>query len=323
MEIFFILSGFFLMKKMEGSRYSISPFQYVWHRLKTYYPHCLFSFLVLFVYINVVERGESVFRMVGHLCHQGPELLLLHGTILSDENTWLCNSVTWYLSVLLLVGYGLVALLRRNKSAIITAAPLIILEIYAYMSYHLQTVNNWRTHVLGVLNYGILRGIAGMLLGMLVWSLCVYARRSWGDLLGRRAKLCFGTGAALFLSIPILSFRWFHKASFLYIGLGAIAVFLCAVGEEWITFPAPVERLMAGCQAVTYAVYLNHFLVMRICLRLFGSEYTWRLIPAYLTGLVLYSAATTWAVSRVARWWGKFCGVCVGNKEELSTKIGR
>ena len=76
--------------------------------------------------------------------------------------------MTWYLSVLLLIGYVLWAVLEKHQSALLRAAPVAVFRIYAYMAYALGTTNNWRTHVFEIFNYAAFRGIAGILLGIVV-----------------------------------------------------------------------------------------------------------------------------------------------------------
>lgn len=168
-EFFFILSGFMLMEQATGPRGEMTPGQFLVARIKKYYPHYIFSFAIIFLAKNVVYNRVTFPQLPSLLTGQATEIFMLHGTILTDENTELYNNITWYLSILLAVGYCLWALLKRHKEALLMAAPVVILWIYAYIAYTVNTINIWRPHVFSVFNYGILRGTAGMLLGVLVW----------------------------------------------------------------------------------------------------------------------------------------------------------
>lgn len=287
------------MRTVETSQTGIDLLGFIRKRLKKYYPHYLFSFVILFLYVNFVEWGASKAEALKNFFAQSIEIFMLHGTILTDETTWLYNSASWYLSVLLLVSYVLIAMLNRRKSDVILWAPVILLEIYTYMAYTLGTINNWRTHVLGILNYGILRGIAGMLIGVLIWHLSTkVSRYSEGkDIQG--ANFCLIAGAFFAVSIPILSFRWFHRASFLYVGIGALAVFLFVVGESKVSFSNSIVRTAEFCSRITYAIYLNHYFIMRILMHTLKFEYRWEIIPIYLGSLIIYSTATTWLVQKL------------------------
>jgi len=171
-EFFFILSGFFLMMQSEQAlERRPSALKYSWDKAKKLYPHYIVSFLALFLYLNVAVEHNSPSKTLERLFRQASEVFMLYGTILSDEKTRIYNSMTWYLSVLLIVGYILWALLKEHKAAVLTAAPVVIFWIYAYMAYTRGNTNNWRTHIcFGVLDYAALRGIAGMLLGCLAYE---------------------------------------------------------------------------------------------------------------------------------------------------------
>lgn len=171
-EFFFIVSGFFLMKQHAEQIRRVTPMRFTWLRVKKYYPHYIFSFLMLFLVSNVnnvIFHGRNILDLMSRLINQLPEIFIMHGTIISDEQTILYNSATWYLSTLLIMEYILWAVLNEHESEFLTAAPVIILWMYSYMLYTLGTTNNWRTHVFGVFNYATLRAAAGMLLGALVY----------------------------------------------------------------------------------------------------------------------------------------------------------
>lgn len=178
-EFFFILSGFMLMEQAAGPRGEMTPGQFLLARVKKYYPHYIFSFMVIFLARTIIVDRVAFTQLPSLLAGQAAEIFMLHGTILSDEHTLFYNHVTWYLSILLAVGYVLWALLKRHKEALITAAPIVSFWIYAYMAYTLKTTNNWSTHVFSVCNYALLRGVAGMLLGVLTWH--------WHSLLNEQA----------------------------------------------------------------------------------------------------------------------------------------
>lgn len=169
-EFFFILSGFFLMRQHGMQAAEMTPAQYTWRKIKKYFPHYIFSFLVMFLYRNIVEWENDLSTILRNLLHQLSEVFMMYGTILSDEKTYIYNSMTWYLSVLLIVSYVLWALLKRSKSLVMTAAPVIVFWIYAYMCYTLGTTNNWRTHIFEIFNYAALRAAAGMLLGIILFQ---------------------------------------------------------------------------------------------------------------------------------------------------------
>ena len=183
-EFFFIVSGFLLISKHSMLNEQISPAEYTWGKVKKYYPHYIFSYLILFFGLNLISGGITFKKLINSFFNHFSQLFMLHGTILSDESTHIHNGPTWYLSPLLLVGYVLWALLNRNKKTALQAAPIVSFWIYAYMSYTIGTTNIWRPHVFGVFNYAILRGAAGMSLGIIVYQLKEHlsAKKLWGGI---------------------------------------------------------------------------------------------------------------------------------------------
>lgn len=170
-EFFFIVSGFLLMNKHMMLVEQISPTEFVWNRAKKYYPHYIFMYFILFFGFNFISYGIDLRKLITDFFSGIPQVFMLHGTILSDEYTHIHNGPTWYLSPLLLVGYVMWTLLNKNRKFVLQAAPIVSFWIYAYMSYTLGTTSNWRTHVFEIFNYAILRGTAGMSLGVVVFQL--------------------------------------------------------------------------------------------------------------------------------------------------------
>ena len=127
------------------------------------------------MYKNIVVKHYNYEQWVGTIKAFFIEILMMHGTIISDEKTGIYNSCTWYISVLLITEYCLWCLLsylsKRHDIAkvIIQMMPILSLGIYTYMYYNLGTTNNWRTHVFSVTNYGMLRSLAGMFLGIYIY----------------------------------------------------------------------------------------------------------------------------------------------------------
>lgn len=295
-EFFFIVSGFFLALQEEHLGGKRSPLQYTWIRIKKLYPHYFFSFFLLFLFRNLLSHSSPII-FVKKLLKSVSEIFILYGTILSDEKTFIYNSQTWYLSVMLLVGYLLWAFMKVNKPLVLVAAPVFVFWIYAYMAYTLGTTNNWRTHVFETLNYATLRAFAGMLLGILVYQ----ASRYLSSLLSRMkdgvARFCFMCGGTIIVIAFIASYRWFHRASFLYIACFAIGLTFIAAGE---TRGAGLKRMVLPLwiNGISYAIYLNHYLVILVIKNLFSPAYHAGILIPYLMILIAYSAGTNFLMRK-------------------------
>lgn len=302
-EFFFLVSGFFLMEQHDRSPRSRTPLQYTWSRAKKFYPHYIFSFLMLFLWRYSFQNHYGLAELGRKLTQSATEISMLYGTILSDEKTVILNSSTWYISILLIVGYVLWALLDRHEHALLTAAPVASFWIYAYMAYTLGTTNNWRTHVFGVLNYAALRAVAGMLLG----AVCYRAHqgyRAWVEARRspeRTAWLSILAGAAVMLLVAAASYRWYRAACFFYIACFALSTVLLTGGESALAKADgkagtdPASPLGGG---VLLAVYLNHYLVIKVLVWA-RPVYHPGIIPVYLVLLTLYSIITSAAIHAV------------------------
>ena len=241
-EFFFIVSGFFLAQKIDIDN-NITPINYTVSRIKKFYPHYLFSFLAIFFFRNlIIYKDYSIGSLVEKLANQTTEIFMLYGTILSDKKTFIYNSMTWYISVMLIVGYILWGLVQKHKNSVVFIAPIISFWIYAYMYYELGTVNNWRDHVFEIFNYGFLRATAGMLLGLSTYQLSVFLKNKIKSRKIFKFMIYFGL---LALSVAFaMSYQWFKEASFAYIVFFLIGVAFITAGESGNLRPPP--RYISG-----------------------------------------------------------------------------
>lgn len=292
-EFYFMVSGFFLMMKYKETAGHLSAWQYTINRLKKLYPHYIFSFVAIFILKNII-RGNGLSKIIHNFVNQWFEIFLLNGSFIVDEKTYIYNSVTWYMSVMIVVGYAVWELVRKYETTLLTWSPIVIIWIYVYIIYNLGTTNNWRIHVAGILNYGILRGVAGILLGICIYHI---SQRSQTHCL-KCIRRGGGVGILLIATVFVGSyFRW-NRICFCY-------VFLLAAGLVFIADDTnqykPAETVMAAiryCAKISYAVYLNHFFVEHIMKNYLFPEYHVWLIPIYIIFVCLYSVLTTWLVEK-------------------------
>lgn len=243
------------------------------------------------------ENGNSTVITVKNLMNQLTEIFMLSGSILSDEETFIYNSMTWYITVYLIVGYVLWFGMKNYKDVLLTLAPVIVFWIYAYMCYAIGTTNNWRTHVFEVLNYGTLRGIAGMLLGCIVYKGNGALKQPW-----RSHRWKYMNGVVLLIIPFILSYFWFGRASFLYVMCFAYGIMLIVAAEPQIMkIPRAVRMLSAMCSKINYAIYLNHYFMIRILMYTVYPKYSNDMVPIYLCLLILYSIFTSWLISALMK----------------------
>lgn len=297
---FSLLSADFLAQKIDIDN-NITPINYTVSRIKKFYPHYLFSFLAIFFFRNlIIYKDYSIGSLVEKLANQTTEIFMLYGTILSDKKTFIYNSMTWYISVMLIVGYILWGLVQKHKNSVVFIAPIISFWIYAYMYYELGTVNNWRDHVFEIFNYGFLRATAGMLLGLSTYQLSVFLKNKIKSRKIFKFMIYFGL---LALSVAFaMSYQWFKEASFAYIVFFLIGVAFITAGESGNLRPPPIYKWLAKrFSKWCYAIYLNHYLVMFFIKKFIYVKYSFMVIPCYLAILFLYSMFTTYIVNKFVK----------------------
>ena len=295
-EFFFITSGFLMMRKMENGGADITPEAYTWNRIKYFYPHYIFSFMVIFLYRRI-QQGDSFGAVIRNLFSQTIEVLMLHGTLLVDNDTYLYNSMSWYISSLLIVGYLLWGILKRHKGTVLWLAPIVSLWLYTFIVYNIGTTSNFRTHVFSILNYGFLRAVAGLLAGIIAYRLYAYflENSKFDKILTRGGVL----GALLLVVAFVASYKWYHKSCLLYILCFIFGIGLLTACEERKRHSncALFDRL----PSLSYAIYLNHYIVFRVIKDHLLQNFGIKVIVVYLGILIVYSLFTSWFVKQLGR----------------------
>ena len=272
-EFFFLVSGYLLAAKNERSRDAelqteadddcggrrdaniaaaggnISAYQYVKGKYIHFFPHCLYSFAVAMLangYMNHYTAKRYLDGFVTHL----PEVFLVQSTGLNYSSSFLYNSVTWYISVLLICSYFIWYLLTEHpqlyKEVLI---PLSILLIYPYLYRTYGSLSEHRETLGFFLNSAVLRGMADMNLGVL--SFCFSQKI--------RAKNLRGTGIIsdlLFVGVILLSATGYQTSmDFLCLALLFVAVSFAFSCEKNRCFD---HKLIEKWSSITIAIYLNH-----------------------------------------------------------------
>lgn len=155
-EFFFILSGY-LIYKSSVKKNAKGVFNYTWDKVKRFYPEVLLTtFPAWVVCWAVLDKSPWV----------------LFNSIFFLQNTGIygggVNPALWYLSVLLLGGGLIYAILHNNKHLSVTVIlPLLVLMVYTYIFKENEgSFELWGTRTCFYMP--LWRGMAGMSLGCLV-----------------------------------------------------------------------------------------------------------------------------------------------------------
>ena len=171
-EFFFILSGFLMMRSI---RRRITPeqrlaagdttFQYICGRLKSFYPHHLLSFVLVFL----IEVGlRKTMYPVEYAEAAWPELLLVN--VFGFVRGKSINIICWYLSVLVFASLPLYYLILKDEQGFVKViAPMIIVFLYGALFDRKGSLANTIIFTQYSAPLGYFRGLADMTAGVLAY----------------------------------------------------------------------------------------------------------------------------------------------------------
>ncbi len=166
-EFFFLVSGYFLYDRFLRKGAKESALSYTVRRFCGIYPAYVIMFVVYYLILIPVMR-PTFEDFAYHVLDSVPELLLMQGFGLGRGWNYV-NNTTWYLSVMLVAGYFIYAMLRYRKELFLKViGPLLVIACYAYLYRH----NGSLDAVIPVedffRSYMLMRGFAGMMLGVYI-----------------------------------------------------------------------------------------------------------------------------------------------------------
>lgn len=277
-EFFFLVSGWLLAEKMQKA----NPIPNIFHKINSFYiEFCLATLIsaLLLKYFGIVTDGRS------HLLGTINDLLVLQtfGFTVSSN-----TGVMWYLTVMLASYHLLLYLVCRfEKSFIYVFIPLIVLVIYGGISYKYHTINViLETTLDGFLLLGMLRGFAGMSLGVLLHEGSIYLRKINFTKLGK----------ILLSTIEVISY-----ILMVYIAVlikvpsdwDYIMIMLCSIGvmitfSELSIFYSFFQKHVCNLLGkLSLNVFLNHYFIALIILKEIPDYPTSTKMIYYFVGIIV------------------------------------
>ena len=303
-QIFFIISGFFLARKFYTKSHpyqenSYNQWNYTLDHVKTLYPHYLFSLLIL-VCCHLLEslvtgdHSLSLYGAAQKLYELIPELLLVQNAGFFGGGI---NYPLWQMCVLVISGYfvyGVLCLNERNARYFVFPAAILMIQTLLA-----QGTDIWGS--VGFFHVPLLRAFSPMCIGVLVYYLTT---TPYYAAIKNRSNL-FNILSVLAL-ISIFVFKD-HQNIFL---ITFCLVLLALYDEEsWLNLVFN-RKCFRRFGEFSYAIYLNHALIISlsrdvffpIVNRVIGRELPGALeTAAYLVILTVYSVVTLFIVNRIVR----------------------
>ena len=306
-QLFFIISGFFLGKKFYD-KYQADPENkydqicYTKDHIKSLYPHYLFSLLVLTVYTFLAgiigflrqPSAHQIVMMVKNVYATIPELFFLQNTGFFGGGT---NYPLWQLCTLIISGYFIYGLLYKNeKLAREFIFPAAILMIQAFLA---SSDDIWGTVVF--FHIPLLRAFSPVCIGVLAYY---FTTTSYYQHL-KSKKLLFNL-ASVFAFVSLYAPDGYHN---IYLITFVFLLLAMYDSESWINRLFN-RRIFRNFGQLSYAVYLNHAVVIdllqdQVFPILFGTNDA----PSaallkhimFLTVLTVYSCFTIFIVNKLVQ----------------------
>lgn len=287
-QIFFILSGFFLAKKFYSREETYSAWDYTLDHVRSIYPHYAFSCTVLFLYIFARSCLE-VIRHPGYgavkevfllLYNQIPDIFLLQSAYHWHESL---NYPLWQISALLIAGYFVFALLRRDEKLARTILfPAAILMGMSILESDMDLFANY-----GPIYLPLLRAFYPMCVGVLTWKLVsspAYSRL-------KSHRIAFDAASVLALAGMI---RYADYGNIFVITV-PLLILNCWDADSVMNriFGHNVFR---HCGKLSYGIYLNQVLIARIIWALLLPRVN---LPLWAAGSLYFVTLTAYSVFTV------------------------
>lgn len=296
-QIFFVISGFFLGKKFYSQQHTnYSAWQYTLDHVRGLYPHYLFSQLALLAYLTaraayyllLSPSWDALGALIKSFYSQIPDLLLVQSAYTSYPSI---NYPLWQLSALLIAGYFVFALLRWDEPLSRRILfPGAILMLLSLLDTGVALDGNY-----GVIFMPLFRAFGPLCLGVLTWY---FTTTEYYETL-RKHKLLLNLSGVVGL-VGIFAYETYYNI-FL---LGTMAVLLsCCYADSWINRLFN-HRCFRHCGKLSYAIYLNQALIERfVCAQLFPHQELGNMgNMVFFLLLTLYSVITMVLVDRLMAW---------------------
>ena len=219
-EFFFIVSGYLLYAKFDvlSEKYH-SGLAYLGYRYKKIYPYYLASFILCFIFFFLTRDGTSLLEIIRILSNDFFEVFALQGIGLNDGWSYI-NNTGWFISILLICDFVIFHCLLKWKYTFENfAAPLIVIICFSFLYSNMQGIGAAVQTTGFYENWGLMRGMADMCLGIFA------ARLNQAFSRVKSPKALKAAGTLGFLFVIICSLKYGNSTTdFLYTMILTVSV---------------------------------------------------------------------------------------------------
>ena len=267
-QFFFVLSGFLLAKNYFDNRNILKRqdiykncLNFLKTRIIRYYPHFIFSLIVLSVIKVAILKLMTFNEFLKSLFWEAT--FLQNIGITASGN--LINPPTWFLCAVVICGYVIFYLLQKYKDTYVyIIAPLSVIFMFCYFNGRFGSMAA-ASPIVVFTTSGIIQGFACMSLGCISYSLYMYLEQKMNKddttlhtfqsiveigLLGLILRLCYKEGHT--------------NKDFILIIFFAVLIISAALNSSLISKVCNkhIKKLALTCGRLSYPVFLNHMAVL-------------------------------------------------------------
>lgn len=253
--LFFILSGFFLVKSFDSRKYADS-WEYSLARLKRIYPYYIVAFLTLFTYKNI-NQIHHISDFFEKLLTSLPEIFLLQNIGVFPGGI---NYPLWQMCCLIVACHLLFGLLMWNRQATINViCPLLAICTFTALSnvYGSDKIDLWGV-VYEFFYVPLIRAVGSLSLGMLAYNPINLILKKLENSSGRFTPVCVSLS-----SIVAFWALWLNRNSYAIV-FPFFAVLICMLYSKGIYARFLQIPLLAKLDKLSLGIYLTHAFIIQI-----------------------------------------------------------
>lgn len=285
-DIFFILSGFFLYRSAT-KREAANSLDYTWNKVKRFYPETIVVLVPLLV-ISWPRVLEEPHRLLNDLFFVTSSSVFGGG--------W--NAPLWFLHIMILAG-ALLYPLCKNWPHI--SIPALLPSLFLFSMTYLLNIGDGRlecSRVIGPFDCSLLRGLSEMSLGILA---AVFWERKADAVMNSRGGRGLVNALSLLSILGILTLVFIQANYDRYVLLFAVFVIVGCMDPRCILSRIPGAHVWNYLGSLSFEIYLVHFAIMKVFIRYLGNGYDGWLFACYLAVVFLSAVFLRWFYTRVIK----------------------
>lgn len=274
-NLFFIISGYFLVKSCLSSKYE-NAWDYTINRLKRVYPYYLFAFLVMIISM-CIQNDQNILDCIKMIMRSLPELTLMQNVGIYGGGI---NYPLWFLCDCIIASHVMFSLVTWNKNVTLNAVcPLTF--ICGVTFFVNNEVNIWGIEG-GFVYLPLLRAFAYLALGMTIYK-PVNKMLDWLSKFNRK-KVNVGMTIYGVVAVGVCYINR-HDA---YVSLLAfIFLMLFCLYPSGFVYSMLNHKLFKYCEKLSLAIFLNHAVIVS-WFNYYGIECNGKVASFFVAVLIVY-----------------------------------